>query len=47
MNLKSSGFAGLVGAGRTELMRALFGADNGATGDIYFRGKKNYYKNTI
>ena len=34
------GFAGLVGAGRTELMRALFGADNGATGDIYFRGKK-------
>ena len=34
------GFAGLVGAGRTELMRALFGADKGATGDIYFRGEK-------
>jgi ribose transport system ATP-binding protein len=34
------GFAGLVGAGRTELMRVLFGADNKLTGDIYIDGKK-------
>ena len=34
------GFAGLVGAGRTETMRALFGADPKDTGDIYIKGKK-------
>lgn len=34
------GIAGLVGAGRTETVRAIFGADHGATGDIYVRGKK-------
>ncbi len=28
------GFAGLVGSGRTELMRLLFGADRASTGDI-------------
>jgi ribose transport system ATP-binding protein len=33
------GFAGLMGAGRTESMRALFGADK-ASGDIYVNGKK-------
>ncbi len=41
------GFAGLVGAGRTELMRALFGADKGATGDIYFRGEKIQIKHRL
>lgn len=34
------GFAGLVGAGRTEVARALFGADPHTAGDIYVHGKK-------
>lgn len=34
------GFSGLVGAGRTETMRALFGADQKDTGDVYVKGKK-------
>lgn len=34
------GFAGLIGAGRTELARLIFGADKKTTGDIYLNGKK-------
>ncbi len=34
------GFAGLMGAGRTETMRALFGADNSTGGSINVNGKK-------
>ena len=34
------GFAGLMGAGRTEVVRALYGADPSQTGEIYLRGKK-------
>ncbi|MBV9673949.1 MAG: sugar ABC transporter ATP-binding protein [Verrucomicrobia bacterium] len=34
------GLAGLVGAGRTELVRALFGADQFESGTIYFEGRK-------
>lgn len=34
------GFAGLVGAGRTETMRAIFGADKIDSGEIYVHGKK-------
>jgi ABC-type sugar transport system ATPase subunit len=34
------GIAGLLGAGRTELVRAIFGADPPDTGNIYVRGKK-------
>lgn len=34
------GIAGLVGAGRTELLRAVFGADPIDAGDIYVDGKK-------
>jgi len=41
------GFAGLVGAGRTEVMRALFGADEKSEGDIYINGKKVEIKQPI
>lgn len=34
------GFSGLVGAGRTEIMRAIIGADKKRTGEIYLEGKK-------
>ncbi|WP_424766234.1 sugar ABC transporter ATP-binding protein [Paenibacillus sp. sgz302251] len=34
------GIAGLVGAGKTELCRALFGASPTAKGDIYLQGRK-------
>lgn len=34
------GIAGLVGAGRTEAMRALFGVDYVSSGNIYIRGQK-------
>ena len=34
------GFAGLMGAGRTEVARALYGADPKQTGEIFINGKK-------
>ena len=34
------GFAGLMGAGRTEVARALYGADPRQTGEIYINGEK-------
>ena len=34
------GFAGLMGAGRTETVRAMFGADPLESGEIYLHGKK-------
>ena len=34
------GFAGLMGAGRTEVVRALYGADKKQTGEIFINGKK-------
>lgn len=36
------GIAGLMGAGRTELARAIFGADPLASGDIYVCGHKQF-----
>ncbi len=33
------GFAGLMGAGRTELARAVFGADHASSGEILVKGK--------
>lgn len=39
------GFAGLVGAGRTEVARAIFGADPIESGEIYVKGKKVYIRN--
>ena len=35
-----TGFAGLGGAGRTETMRAIFGADRLDSGEIYVKGEK-------
>jgi len=34
------GFSGLVGAGRTETMRAIIGADKMTGGEVYLEGKK-------
>ena len=34
------GFAGLMGAGRTEVARAVFGADRAQSGEIFVLGKK-------
>lgn len=34
------GFSGLVGAGRTEVMRAIIGADQMRTGEVYLEGKR-------
>ena len=34
------GFAGLIGAGRTEVARAIFGADQLAGGEVWLKGKK-------
>ena len=42
-NLKKGeilGFAGLIGAGRTEVARAVFGADPIDSGEVYVSGKK-------
>lgn len=38
------GFAGLMGAGRTEVARAIFGADKFDEGEIYIRGKQVHIK---
>lgn len=34
------GFAGLMGAGRSEIMHAIFGSDSDYTGDIFIEGNK-------
>ncbi|EHN58471.1 MAG: sugar ABC transporter ATP-binding protein [Oenococcus sp.] len=39
------GFSGLMGAGRTETMRAIFGVDRVTAGDIYVHGQKNRIAN--
>ncbi len=46
-NLKKGeilGFAGLVGAGRTEVARAVFGADRVDAGEVYVQGEKVHIK---
>lgn len=40
-----TGFYGLMGAGRTELMRCIFGADRIDSGDIILKGQKVSIKN--
>lgn len=37
------GIGGLVGAGRTELLRALYGADEITEGEIILKGKNKHY----
>ena len=37
--------AGLMGAGRTEIMRAIFGVDPHESGKLYFEGKEIHIKN--
>lgn len=39
------GFAGLMGAGRSEIMRALFGLDEFESGEVYVKGEKTKIKN--
>ena len=34
------GFAGLVGAGRSEVVQSIFGLDEAATGKVYVRGNE-------
>ena len=34
------GFAGLVGSKRTDVVRAIFGADQKTSGEVYLGGKK-------
>ncbi len=41
------GFAGLMGAGRTEVARAVFGADPIDSGEIYVQGKKVQIKSPL
>jgi ribose transport system ATP-binding protein len=41
------GFAGLMGAGRTELVRAIFGADRIESGDIFLEGTKVVIKSPM
>lgn len=41
------GFAGLVGAGRSETMQCIFGLTPGSTGEIYLDGKKVSIKNPV
>ncbi|PQP89329.1 sugar ABC transporter ATP-binding protein [Paenibacillus sp. AR247] len=38
------GFSGLMGSGRTEIMRALFGLDHLDSGEIWIKGKKAHIR---
>lgn len=41
------GIAGLAGAGRTEFVRALFGADKRDSGEVYIEGNKIHIRNCL
>ena len=41
------GFFGLVGSGRTEIVRAVFGADPYDSGEIYINGEKRNVENPV
>ena len=40
------GFSGLVGAGRTEVFRCVFGVDPPDSGEIYVNGRKAHIRGT-
>lgn len=40
------GFFGLIGSGRSELMRCIFAADNFDSGRIFFCGEEVYFRNS-
>lgn len=40
------GFAGLVGAGRSDIAKIIFGLESYDKGDIYYLGKKVYFKSS-
>jgi ABC-type sugar transport system ATPase subunit len=41
------GFAGLMGSGRSEIVRAVFGIDRRESGDIFINNKKVKIRNTV
>ena len=41
------GFAGLVGAGRSETMESIFGARDYQSGEVYLNGEKKKFKNPM
>ena len=41
------GFAGLVGAGRSETMQCIFGLTPGSTGEVYLEGKQVHIRNAV
>ena len=41
------GFAGLVGAGRSETMKCIFGLTKGSQGDVYVKGNKVNISNPV
>ncbi len=41
------GFAGLMGAGRTEVARAVFGADPIDSGEVYVRGRRAHIRSPL
>ena len=40
------GFSGLVGSGRTDVMRAVFGADKAASGEVFINGQRVRIRST-
>ena len=41
------GFAGLVGAGRSEIMESIFGARSYSSGEVFYNGTKVHFKNPM
>jgi simple sugar transport system ATP-binding protein len=41
------GFSGLLGSGRSELVRAVYGADKAVHGQLFIKGKKAKIRNPL